>query len=111
MQITFPQVPPDDIARITKDIKVVNMWADHRDPGQSILQLIVPVEDCEQIIDHFQQRFGNSPGFNIMLMSLEAVIPRPKTETKEKKLPEESKKKNRHQPISTASAAKSCIPT
>jgi uncharacterized hydrophobic protein (TIGR00341 family) len=93
MQITFPKVPPDDIVRMTKDIKVVNMWADLRDPGQSILQLIVAAEDCEQIMDHFQQRFGNSPGFNIMLMSLEAVIPRPEAETKEKKLPEESKKK------------------
>lgn len=84
MQITFPKVPPDDIVRMTKDINVVNMWADHRDPDQNILQLIVAVEDCEQIMDHFQQRFGNSPGFNIMLMSLEAVIPRPKIKAKEK---------------------------
>ncbi len=93
VQITFPKVPADDIARMTKDINVVNMWEDLRDPGKSILQLIVPAEDCEQIMDHFQQRFGNSSGFNIILMSLEAVIPRPETETKKEKLSEESKKK------------------
>ncbi len=84
IQITFPAVPPDDIARMTKDIQMVNMWQDQLHPDQNIMQLIAPAEDCENIMDHFQQRFGNAPGFNIMLMSIEAVVPRPKAEPKQK---------------------------
>ena len=93
IQITFPVVPPDDIARMTKDIQMVNMWQDQLHPDQNILQLIAPAEDCENIMDHFQQRFGNSPGFNILLMSLEAVVPRPKAEPKQEKETDVSKKK------------------
>jgi len=85
IQITFPVVPPDDIARMTKDIQMVNMWQDQLQPDQNILQLIAPAEDCENIMDHFQQRFGNAPGFNILLMSVEAVLPRPKAEPKQTK--------------------------
>jgi len=92
MQVTFPVIPADDIMRMTQGIEVVNMWTDQFDPNQNILQLIVPAVECEKIMDHFQQRFGNAPGFNIILMSLEAVVPRPKTEP-EKKSPK-SKIKN-----------------
>jgi len=85
IQIAFPVVPPDDIARMIKDIQIVNMWQDQLHPERNILQLVAPVEDCEHIMDHFQQRFGNAPGFNIMLMSMEAVLPRPKPEPKQEK--------------------------
>lgn len=82
IQITFPVVPPDDIARMTIGLQVVNMWPDRIHPDQNILQLVAPAEDCENIMDHFQQRFGNAPGFNILLISLEAVVPRPKAAPK-----------------------------
>jgi len=85
IQITFPVVPPDDIARMTKDLQMVNMWQDQLQPNQNILQILAPAEDCENIMDHFQQRFGNSPGFNILLMSVEAVLPRPKAKPKQEK--------------------------
>jgi len=85
IQITFPVVPPDDIARMTKDIQMVNMWQDQFHPDRNILQLIAPAEDCENIMDHFQQRFENTPGFSIILMSMEAVVPRPKAEPKQEK--------------------------
>jgi uncharacterized hydrophobic protein (TIGR00341 family) len=96
IQISFPVVPPDDIARMTKDIQIVNMWQDQLHPERNILQLVAPAEDCERIMDHFQQRFGNSPGFNIMLMSMEAVVPRPKPDPKqEKKAETDTPGKNR----------------
>ena len=82
IQITFPTVPVDDIARMTKEIQMVSMWQDQIHPDRNILQLIVPAEDCENIMDHFQQRFGNAPGFSIILMSMEAVVPRPQAEQK-----------------------------
>jgi uncharacterized hydrophobic protein (TIGR00341 family) len=101
IQISFPIVPPDDIARMIKDIQIVNMWQDQLHPERNILQLVAPAEECEHIMDHFQQRFGNAPGFNIILMSTEAVVPRPKPEPKQEKKTESSEKqqpavKNKH---------------
>ena len=101
IQISFPVVPPDDIARMIKDIQIVNMWQDTLHPERNILQLVAPAEECEHIMDHFQQRFGNAPGFNIILMPMEAVVPRPKTEPKQEKKTEAPGKeqaagKNKH---------------
>ncbi|MDA3898841.1 MAG: hypothetical protein PF482_22090 [Desulfobacteraceae bacterium] len=38
IQISFSVVPPDDIARMIKDIQIVNMWQDPLHPERNILQ-------------------------------------------------------------------------
>ena len=61
-------------------------------------------------MDHFQQRFENAPGFSIILMSMEAVVPRPKAEAKEKN-GTDAPEKNNPQTTQTVSAEKNYMRT
>jgi len=76
IQIVHPEIAPDDIARLLEGFKLTATWSDRRSPETSIIELIVSAEECESILDKFEQRFGKTPGFQAALWQVEAVIPR-----------------------------------
>lgn len=80
IQIVHPDVGPDDIARLLEGVEISAAWSDRRSANTSIIQLIVSAEECESILDRFEQRFGSTPGFQAALLQVEAVIPRQKEE-------------------------------
>ena len=76
IQIRLPDADYDSISEMIVDRSSVTTWADHRAHGQLIVQLIAPAEECEAIMDKFEQRFRSTPGFHILLLSIEAALPR-----------------------------------
>ncbi len=42
--------------------------------------MLIPAEECESVIDKFEQRFAETSGYNIVLLPVEAFLPRPKPE-------------------------------
>ena len=104
IQIVHPDVSPEDFADLLEGFKIHATWADQRSCDTSITQLIAPAEDCESILDKFEQRFGKTPGFQVALMQVEAVVPRPKeeppkepAEKDDKQKPEASKRISREE--------------
>jgi uncharacterized hydrophobic protein (TIGR00341 family) len=83
IQIVHPKIPPDDIARMLEGLELTAMWVDQHQVDGTVLQLIVPAEECEPILDRFEQRFGNMPGFRAVLLEVEAAIPRTEKEAEE----------------------------
>jgi uncharacterized hydrophobic protein (TIGR00341 family) len=80
IQIVHPDVAPADFADLLEGLQIHATWTDQRACDTSVTQLIVPAEECEAILDKFEQRFGKTPGFQVALMPVEAVVPRPKEE-------------------------------
>jgi uncharacterized hydrophobic protein (TIGR00341 family) len=76
IQIKLPDVDQESILEMIEDQKFVTTWLDHQEPGQLILQLIATAEACEAIMDKFDQRFHGISGFHILLLPVEAVLPR-----------------------------------
>jgi len=87
IQIVHPEIPPDDIARLLEGLELTASWVDQHQAGGNLLQLILPAEQCEPVLDKFEQRFGSTPGFRAVLLEVEAAIPRTKEE-KEAQPPE-----------------------
>jgi uncharacterized hydrophobic protein (TIGR00341 family) len=75
IQIKLPDADQDLILEMIADKKIITTWADHRMPGYLILQ-VAPAEACEAIMDKFEQRFNGVSGFHILLLPVEAFIPR-----------------------------------
>lgn len=80
IQIVHPDVTPDDFTDLLEGFDITATWADQRSCDTSVTQVIVLAEDCESILDKFEQRFVKTPGFQVALMQVEAVIPRLKEE-------------------------------
>ena len=101
VQLKLPDAEYDSITEIIADQKFVTTWPDHRVSGQLILQLVAPAEACEAIMDKFEQRFQGNPEYHILLLPVEAALPRlPKEEDTDKTpqedpIKEESEKKHR----------------
>ena len=76
IHIKLPDHDDESISELIADRQFVTTWLDHRTGGQLILQLIAPAEDCEAIMDKFDQRFHGMSGFQILLLPVEAALPR-----------------------------------
>ena len=77
IQIKLPDAADyESISEIIADQHYVSTWLDHRTAGQLIIQLIAPAEACEALMDKFDQRFHGISGFHILLLPVEAALPR-----------------------------------
>ena len=89
VQLKLPDAEYDSITEIIADQKFVTTWPDHRVSGQLILQLVAPAEACEAIMDKFEQRFQGNPEYHILLLPVEAALPRLAEEEDTDKTPQE----------------------
>lgn len=80
MQIFLPDGHEDDIKRLLEGHDVLGTWKDSAVSDRVVLQLLVPAEDTEAIMDGFEVEFSASSHFHILLSQIEAVIPRPKAD-------------------------------
>ena len=108
IQIKLPDAEYDSIIEMIEDQKFVTTWPDCRVPGQLILQLVAPAEACEAIMDQFEQRFQGNPEYHILLLPVEAALPR-LLEEEDSDTPPKKTKSMGSQGKSIASAAKNYI--
>ncbi|WP_417390800.1 TIGR00341 family protein [Gimesia sp.] len=79
MQIFIPQGSDDTIQKLLEGREILGRWRD-TDAAQVVLHLLVPAAETEPIMDRFEQQFGTTKGFHVILFPVEAVLPRPDPE-------------------------------
>lgn len=79
MQIFVPEGTDDTINELLEGREILGRWRD-TDAGQIVVRLLVPAEETEPIMDRFEQQFADSKGFHVILLPVDAVLPRPKPE-------------------------------
>ncbi len=77
MQIYVPQNNDASIDELLEGKEVLGRWRDS-ETDQIVVNLIVPAEETEPIMDRFEERFSEAKGFHVVLFPVEAVLPRPK---------------------------------
>ena len=102
MQIFVPLSSDDQLKELLEGHEVLGRWRD-TDANQIVLHLLVPAEETELIMDRFEQQYAHTKGFHVILIPIEAVLPRIKPEEKESTEPEsasEEEQKTAQQRIS-----------
>ncbi len=74
MQIFVPVGTDDTINELLEGREVLGRWRD-TDAGQIVLHLLVPAEDTEPIMDRFEQKFGDTKGFQKRCQTLYKEMP------------------------------------
>lgn len=77
MQIFVPVGSDNTIEELLEGREVLGRWRD-TDAGQVVIHLLVPAEETEPIMDRFEQQFGTTKSFHVILFPVDAVLPRPK---------------------------------
>ncbi|HHI81357.1 MAG TPA: TIGR00341 family protein [Planctomycetes bacterium] len=97
MQIVLPYGERTNLDTLLEGRKVLASWSDRQEDESLVVHLLLPAEETEPILDKLEQRYGGREGFHVLLMPVEAVLPRPepeeKKEEKEEEVSEEEKAK------------------
>ncbi len=85
MQIIVPQEINNKLEELLEGRELLGRWRD-TDADTLVLQLLVPAEESEPIMDRFEQEYANTHGFHVIIFPVEAVLPRPKSKAEETQL-------------------------
>ncbi len=64
--------------------KIIDIWQETIEESRIHLKILIPTEYSETVLDFLEKRFSNTEGFRIILLPVEASIPRPELEEKQK---------------------------
>lgn len=73
----------DTVKKLLGDVPYIDIWDEEISEKSTIVKIIAHAEGCEEILDTLEQRFSGTEGFRIVLLPIEAVIPRPEEPEKE----------------------------
>ncbi len=73
----------EDIKKILGDLPLTAIWDEKVSKKSIIVKIIAHAEDCEKILDKLEKRFSKTEDFRIVLLPVEATIPRPEEPKKE----------------------------
>jgi len=75
------------LRELLQDHPVIEIWEDLISGEKNLVKILVKAEESEEILDLLEKRFSKSEQFRIMLLEVEATIPRPEKTKKDE--PEE----------------------
>jgi uncharacterized hydrophobic protein (TIGR00341 family) len=90
IEIKLPQKDWKVAEGLIKENDPLDLWKQEIEEGQMHIKVLVPTEKTESMMDALEKRFSKMGGFRMVLLSVEASIPRP--EIKEEKPPEPREK-------------------
>lgn len=71
------------VAILLGDAPSEHVWAESISPTVSIVRAVVGSSRTGALIDSLHERFSSQPGFRVLVLSIDAVLPRPRAAGKE----------------------------
>jgi len=104
IDIVLPQEFKNETEKLIKGQNPLDFWDEEISEGQIKIKVLVSTESTEQIMDALKKRFNNVEGFRMILVAVEASVPRPdekkKDEEKTEALSAQENKEKRSSRIS-----------
>lgn len=95
IEIILPE--KEDLERLRElleDHPFIEIWEDEISGDKTVFKILVRAEESEEILDLLEKRFSKSEHFRIMLIPVEASIPRPDKAKEEESEEEKENNKN-----------------
>ena len=74
--VVVPESAVDDLAALLEEESIVASWPYEVDEGRAGTRILVSSEDTESLLDSLAERFGGDDGFRVLLLEVEATLPR-----------------------------------
>jgi len=84
IEIVLPEGYRQELVGSLEQQKVLDIWQEEIEEGRLHLKILVSTEHSEEVLDLLEKRFSHAEGFRIILLPVEASIPRPEIEEKPK---------------------------
>ncbi len=81
----------EDLRFLLQDIPILGFWTDKLPDGRLNIRLLLNAGDVDKVIEVFQSFFSNDEYYRIIVLPVDATIPRPENEKNEKEEEPEDK--------------------
>lgn len=78
MQIYLPEGADPEWDGLLEGVDVLSRWRDESGDERSVVHLLLPADQTEAVMDRLEDAYGEDDGFNVVLVAVEASLPRPK---------------------------------
>jgi|SRR6056297_2817 len=84
IEIVIPDDKESSCKDLLEDESVVHYWQDHSEQSGHILKVLVDAVDTENFLDKAEKQFSNSDGFRLVMVTVDATLPRIEKEEEDK---------------------------
>ncbi|MGD2245173.1 MAG: TIGR00341 family protein [Candidatus Aminicenantes bacterium] len=95
IEIVLPALYQTEVNDILKSYESLELWQERIDENRLRIKFILPTGKTEEVLDSLEKRFSTVEGFRIILLPVEASIPRLKTGEEQDKESIQSEKKEK----------------
>lgn len=80
MQIALPKQADGKAEKLLEGREIVGVWEDPREKTRKVVQVLVPAEEAEQLMDKLASWYERQAGFRVTLIPIAAAVPRESAE-------------------------------
>jgi uncharacterized hydrophobic protein (TIGR00341 family) len=91
LEIYLPLGAREDFHRILEGKDPIALWQQEVPDHRLLFRVIVPSENVEPLLDALQKRFSSVDGFRVIVLAVEASVPRPAADEETEKVGEQAK--------------------
>ncbi|MEJ2697866.1 MAG: TIGR00341 family protein, partial [Candidatus Sulfobium sp.] len=97
IELVLPERRCGELQELIKDWKSLGIWHQELSDDKVLVRVLLSMEETEATLDILEKQFSTSEGFRVMLMPVEATIPRPEIPEEESQ-PEQSEQQAEEAP-------------
>ena len=79
VEANLPDVPWEEIRELLHEKPVLGLWHDEPEERLLHLRILISSDNASSVLDALERRFSGREGFQILVLPVEASIPRPET--------------------------------
>ena len=76
LKVILPGNRGTDALVLLKEFKITEVWQEESISEHAVISVLIDSGRSEGLMDHLEKSFGNLPGFRLVLIPVEAAIPR-----------------------------------
>ena len=76
IEIVIPDDKESSCKELLEDDSVIHYWRDHSEQSGHVLKVLVDAVDTESFLDKAEKQFKNSKGFRLVMVTVDATLPR-----------------------------------
>ncbi len=91
VELYLPETEGRSVPSLLDEKQVLGIWQEKMEEDRVIVRILLRAEDTEAVLDGFDKKFSTAEGFRVLLLPVEATVPRPPE-------PEEAKEEGKEAP-------------
>jgi uncharacterized hydrophobic protein (TIGR00341 family) len=72
-----PEQKRHEVEQLVQEHQPLGLWHDRLLDEQVLVKILMPAERAEEVLDHLETNYGGMEGFRILLLPVQAALPRP----------------------------------